>query len=82
MIEMAATKKSAEQAAAAEEKAAAEHQGEGREKAHDRVDKPAAPAEKGEPPGRDTPSALALAKVGPDGDGEEYAAEKRKHRWG
>jgi len=29
-----------------------------------------------------TPSALALAKVGPDGDGEEYQAEKKKHRWG
>ena len=32
--------------------------------------------------GQDTPSALALAKVGPDGDGEAYAAEKKKHRWG
>lgn len=32
--------------------------------------------------GRDTPSALALAKVGKDGDGEAYAAEKKKHRWG
>ena len=30
----------------------------------------------------DTPSGKALAKVGPDGDGEEYQAEKRKHRWG
>lgn len=29
-----------------------------------------------------TPSALALEKVGPDGDGEEYAAEKKRHRWG
>lgn len=30
----------------------------------------------------DTPSGKALAKVGPDGDGEEYAKEKKKHRWG
>lgn len=30
----------------------------------------------------DTPSGLALKKVGPDGDGEEYAKEKAKHRWG
>jgi len=30
----------------------------------------------------DTPSGLALKKVGPDGDGEAYQAEKRKHRWG
>jgi hypothetical protein len=78
---MAETKrKSAE--AAKDEKAAAEHQGEGRETAHDRVDKPAPKQEKGEPVGRDTPSALALEKVGPDGDGEAYAAEKKKHRWG
>ena len=79
---MAEKKKSEAQVAAAEEKAAAEHQGEGREEARDRVDKPAVNQEKGEPPGRDTPSALALEKVGPDGDGEEYAAEKKKHRWG
>jgi hypothetical protein len=67
---------------ASEAKAAAAHQGEGREEAKDRVDKPPAKAEKGEPVGQDTPSALALAKVGPDGDGEEYAVEKKKHRWG
>jgi len=30
----------------------------------------------------DTPSGKALEKVGKDGDGEEYAAEKAKHRWG
>lgn len=30
----------------------------------------------------DTPSGKALAKVGPGGDGEEYAKEKAKHRWG
>lgn len=34
------------------------------------------------PPEEPTPSALALHKVGPDGDGEAYQAEKRKHRWG
>lgn len=79
---MAAKKKTAAQLAAEEEKAAVEHQRAGREEAHDRVDKPAPKQEKGVPPGQDTPSALALAKVGPDGDGEEYAAEKRKHRWG
>jgi hypothetical protein len=75
-------KKTPEQLAAEEAKAAAAHQGEGREEAKDRVDKPAPKQEKGEPIGRDTPSALALEKVGPDGDGEEYAAEKKKHRWG
>lgn len=30
----------------------------------------------------DSPSGRALAKVGPDGDGEAYAKEKAKHRWG
>jgi len=30
----------------------------------------------------DTPSGLALQAVGPDGDGEEYAKIKAKHRWG
>ena len=30
----------------------------------------------------DTPSGLALKKVGVDGDGEEYAKEKARHRWG
>ncbi len=30
----------------------------------------------------DSPSGRALAKVGLDGDGEEYAKEKAKHRWG
>lgn len=30
----------------------------------------------------DTPSGLALKKVGPGGDGEAYAKEKAKHRWG
>ena len=50
--------------------------------AKQRDDKPAVKQEKGEPVGNDTPSALALAKVGPDGDGEAYAAEKKKHRWG
>jgi hypothetical protein len=29
----------------------------------------------------DTPSGLALAEVGADGDGEEYAKIKRRHRW-
>lgn len=37
-------------------------------------------AKKAEHP--DTPSGKALQKVGEDGDGEEYAAEKSKHRWG
>ncbi len=41
--------------------------------------KPAAPAAPEYP---DTPSGRGLAKVGPDGDGEEYAKEKAKHRWG
>lgn len=39
-------------------------------------------AVKPEPEQLETPSGLALAKVGADGDGEEYLAEKRKHRWG
>ena len=30
----------------------------------------------------DTPSGKALEKVGADGDAEEYAKEKAKHRWG
>jgi hypothetical protein len=30
----------------------------------------------------DTPSGKALAEVGPDADGEAYAAAKKKHRWG
>ena len=64
------------------EKEQAEALGAGRVEEHDRVDKPAPKQEKGEPVAQDTPSALALAKVGPDGDGEAYAAEKRKHRWG
>lgn len=74
----------AQQSGPVDEEAEAERQGEGRETAKDRVDKPAAKAEKGAKHfgGQDTPSALALAKVGPDGDGEEYAAEKKKHRWG
>ena len=32
--------------------------------------------------GHDTPSGYALAKVGPDGDGDEYAAVKHGKRWG
>ena len=32
--------------------------------------------------GHETPSGFALAKVGPDGDGDKYAAEKAKKRWG
>ena len=77
---MPVSKKSVE---AQEQEAAAEHQGEGREEARDRVDKPAPKQAKGEHfGGQDTPSALALAKVGEGGDGEEYLAEKKKHRWG
>lgn len=30
----------------------------------------------------DTPSGKALQKVGPNGDPDEYAKEKAKHRWG
>jgi len=30
----------------------------------------------------ETPSGLALKKVGDSGDGEAYAEEKKKHRWG
>lgn len=39
-------------------------------------------ADKAKPEHPDTPSGLALAKVGDGGDGEKYAAEKKKHRWG
>lgn len=30
----------------------------------------------------DTPSGVALAKVGEDADGEAYQAAKKKQRWG
>jgi hypothetical protein len=56
--------------------------GEGRTKEKDRVDKKPAKATKGPGFESETPSALALEKVGADGDGEAYQAEKRKHRWG
>lgn len=75
----------AEKAAAAEAKLQeeqAEAVGAGRETAKDRVDKKPGKPDKGPGFENDTPSALALEKVGPDGDGEAYQAEKRKHRWG
>jgi hypothetical protein len=60
----------------------AEALGEGREEAKDRTERTSAKPDKG--PGFEsaTPSGLALEKVGPDGDGEAYQAEKKKHRWG
>ena len=71
--------------------------GAGRTKEKDRVDKKPAKTDKGHGfESDDTPSALALKKVGNlDGEnvkpadvekanahGEAYQAEKRKHRWG
>ena len=65
------------------EKDRADAVGAGREEAKDRPERESAKPDKG--PGFDadgSPSALALAKVGEDGVGEAYAAEKKKHRWG
>jgi hypothetical protein len=56
--------------------------GEGRNKAKDRTERKSAKPDKSHGFESPTPSALALEKVGPDGDGEAYQAEKRKHRWG
>lgn len=39
-------------------------------------------AAKKKPDYPDTPSGKALQEVGEDGDGEEYAKAKAKHRWG
>jgi hypothetical protein len=84
---MAAAKTTAKKTAAdkAEAKLAKEQSedlGAGREEAKDRTER--ASAKPDNEPGFEspTPSALALAKVGPDGDGEAYQAEKKKHRWG
>jgi hypothetical protein len=91
---MAAKKKNeADRQTAAEEKQAELQQapvtkeqaaqlGEGRTKAKDRTERKSAKRDKGPGFESPTPSALALEKVGPDGDGEAYQAEKRKHRWG
>ena len=56
----------------------------GRSTEKDRFDKKPPPAKEAKLKGFDspTPSALALEKVGPDGDGEAYQEEKAKHRWG
>jgi hypothetical protein len=43
---------------------------------------PEKPAAKKQADVPQTPSGLALAEVGPDGDGEAYQAAKKKHRWG
>jgi hypothetical protein len=93
---MAAAKKTAKKKAAAKKPAAkaaekaeaklakeqAEDLGAGREEAKDRTERTSAKPDN--EPGFEspTPSALALEKVGPDGDGEAYQAEKKKHRWG
>jgi hypothetical protein len=95
---MAAAKNTAKKKAAAKKPAAkaaaktaveaklakeqAEALGAGREEAKDRTERTSAKPDN--EPGFEspTPSALALEKVGPDGDGEAYQAEKKKHRWG
>lgn len=56
--------------------------GDGRNEDKDRTERKSAKPDKSSGFSHDdTPSALALEKVGPDGDGEAYQAEKRKHRW-
>lgn len=55
--------------------------GDGRNEDKDRTERVSAEPYDGAGFENDTPSAKALAKVGPDGDGEAYQAEKRKHRW-
>jgi hypothetical protein len=74
--------KQAELAEAPTTKEQAEALGAGRTKAKDRTERKSAKPDKGPGFESPTPSALALEKVGPDGDGEAYQAEKRKHRWG
>jgi hypothetical protein len=54
----------------------------GRNKAKDRTERVSAKPDKSHGFESPTPSALALEKVGPDGDGEAYQTEKAKHRWG
>jgi hypothetical protein len=93
---MAAKKKTKEAAEAKLAKQQAEAAGAGRAVEKDRTERKSAPADKGPGFETETPSALALAKVGnldgedvkPDGyeaaskHGERYQAEKKKHRWG
>lgn len=72
----------AELAAASVTKDQAKALGAGRKTDKDRTERSSAKPDKSPGFESPTPSALALDKVGPDGDGEAYAAEKAKHRWG
>jgi hypothetical protein len=81
-LQTEAQEKQAELQQAPVTKEQAEQLGAGRTKAKDRTERKSAKPDKGPGFESPTPSALALAKVGPDGDGEAYQAEKAKHRWG
>lgn len=74
--------KQAELAEAPVTKEQAADLGAGRKTGKDRTERKSAKPDKSPGFESPTPSALALEKVGPDGDGEAYQAEKRKHRWG
>ncbi len=76
---MAAAKNKADVKLAKEQ---AEALGAGREEAKDRTERVSAKPDDGPGYEPSTPSALALAEVGEDADGEDYQAAKKKHRWG